>query len=737
MSKFSKLRDSFIQSDTAFVEGAVDVFQQDFSVEKVGRGILTITALGIYEVWVNDNRVGDILFAPGYTYYHRQLQVQVYDVTEFLHVGKNSLRIYLGQGWYCGRYTYDNKCQIYGEHSAVSWLLEVGGRNFASNDGSVIMLESPYEYAGLYDGEIFHANILNSNDGRVIPYKGRIPETLEEGIIYTKVQEKITVKSVKKLDNVTILDFGQNFAGFVEIDPTFMKGKRLKLRHGEVLNTDSSLYTANLRKAKQEVIYYKGNDIRKYRPVFSFMGFRYVELSEVEYVPGLLTAYVVHSDMQRTGYFTCENKKVDQLFRNQIWGQKSNYLEVPMDCPQRDERMGYTGDCHVFAPTGAYNYDTEQFLSKFLKDIRYTQMDNSEGYVASIVPALGPEGIGFMNMLGWGNAVTMLPWLLWQQYGTTTYLTEQYESMKLHVECEIRQFGKGLAGKENLWISPGLGDWLAPGKDLKYMALHNGPVSNAFVVNDLRIMSEIALLLGKYDDEVCYKEQLAKTISSYIDFFVEEDGSMKDDYQGAYIMALALVLPEGKLWDKCFQKLLCRLKTEGMQTGFFSTAYLLPLLADHGEEKLAFDILLNENCPGWIYQVNCGATTTWERWDALRPDGTVNEDSVGENSSDNMVSFNHYAFGSVGEFYYRYILGIQPKEPGYRKIRIQPFVDERLGNVEGSYHSRMGEIKVAWQIKGGKESFQIAVPTETELILPDGSVQTIFSGSYSFETKVR
>lgn len=737
MKDFSELRGSFIQADTDFAEGAVDVFEQKISLGSAGKAVLTITALGIYEAWVNGRRVGDILFAPGYTYYHRQLQVQTYDVTELLHAGENDIRVYLGQGWYCGRYTYDNKCQIYGEHSAVSWVLEADGMRVTSSDGNVAMLESPYEYAGLYDGEIYHAKKLKQGSGRAVPYEGKLPETLEEGILYTRVQEEVPVKSAKKHGDVTILDFGQNFAGVVEIDPAYLDGSRMKLRHGEILNADGSLYTVNLRKAKQELVYYKGDDDRKYRPVFTFMGFRYVELSGAEYVPGLLTAYAVHSDMERTGFFCCENKKVEQLFNNQVWGQKSNYLEVPTDCPQRDERMGYTGDCHVFALTGAYNYDTERFLSKFLKDIRYTQMDNSEGYVAGVVPALGPEGIGFMNMLGWGNAVTILPWMLWQQYGTDRYLAEQYESMKLHVECEIRHFGKGVMGKKNLWVSPGLGDWLAPGKDAKYMAIHNGPVSNAFVVNDLRIMSRAAAMLGRTDDEKRYREQMENTISSYIKTFVKKDGKMKDDYQGAYIMALALVLPQGSLWDKCFEKLLGRLDVEGMQTGFFSTEYLLPLLADHGQEKRAFDLLLNEECPGWIYQVNCGATTTWERWDALRPDGTVNEDRVNKRSSDNMVSFNHYSFGSVGEFYYRYILGIQPAEPGYRKIRIHPFMDRRLGNVEGSYRSRAGEVKVAWRITGNQADIQIITPAETEVVLPDKNIRTVAPGNYSFETKVR
>lgn len=734
---YEQLRSQFIQADRPFIEGAVDVFSQNISVAEVKKASLCITVLGVYEAELNGEKVGDILFAPGYTYYHRLLQVQTYDVTQMLTAGKNELRVYLGQGWYCGRYTFDNKCQIYGEHSAAAWILTVetaeGMMTFSSNDGTVAMLESPYDYAGFYDGEIYHAKSLGPEISpsafRPVAYTGKIPEILEDGILYTRVQEEIPVKSVTSRGDVTIIDFGQNFAGFVEIDPAYMQSEMLKLRHGEILNGDGSLYTVNLRKAKAETVYYKGTESAKYRPRFSFMGFRYVELSGTAYQEGLLTAYAIHSQMERTGYFTCGNQKVDQLYRNQVWGQRSNYLEVPTDCPQRDERMGYTGDGHVFALTGAYNYDTEDFLAKFLRDIRYTQMDNTEGYVAPVVPARGPEGVGFMSMLGWGNAVTILPWMMWQQFGTTRYLQEQYESMKTHVECEIRHMGKGMMGKKDLWVSPSLGDWLAPGKDVKYMAMHNGPVSNAFIVNDLRILSETAKLLGRPDDEERYRTQLDKTTAAYLKAFVKKDGSMKDDYQGAYIMALQMVIPLGELWDACFAKLVEKLRTEGMQTGFFATEHLLPLLADHGQSKLAFDLLLNEQCPGWLYQVNCGATTTWERWDALRPDGTVNESKM---SGDNMVSFNHYSFGSVGEFYYRYILGIQPLEPGYAKISLHPFVDRRLGHVEGSYRSRAGEIRVAWQTAGDKVNIQVTTPSETRLTLPDGTVRTLEPGSYEY-----
>ena len=628
-----ELRKHFITVPREYREGTVEVFQQSISTQNVKKATLTITALGLYEAEINGNKVGDVQFAPGFTYYPTHLYCQSYDVTDLL-TGDDTLTVYLGQGWYCGRFTFDNKVQIYGENPAVSWLLTVEDENgvhtYASDDETVKAIASPYDYAGFYDGEVYH-------EGReqeiILPVKfdGHIPEIIEEGTMHVRIREKMPVKSVTKRGDVTILDFGQNFAGIIEIDPAKMDGATLKLRHGEILNADGSLYTTNLRKAKAEIVYHKGSGI--YRPRFTYMGFRYAELSGVDYADGLITAYAIYSDMERTGHFTCENPMVDQLYRNQVWGQKSNYVEVPTDCPQRDERMGYTGDGQVFARTGAYNFDTEAFWAKFLKDIRQSQAANKEGYVAPTVPTPpGEQGIGFMSMLGWGNCICIVPEMLYWQFGTDRYIREYYDCMKTFVECEIRKMG-GLLGKKDLWMAPSLGDWLATGRDVKYMAMHNGPVSNAFIVNDLRIMVWAANYLGKSEDVKRYTGQLEKTREAYIKAFVKKDGTMKDDYQGAYIMALQMVIPKGELWDKVFSKLVERLKTEGMQTGFFATEHILPMLADNGQEKLAFDLLLDERCGGWMYQVKAGATTTWERWDALREDGTVNETKM---SNDNM-----------------------------------------------------------------------------------------------------
>ena len=719
-----ELKKHFITTNRPYQEGTVEVFKQKIRVSNVKTATLSITALGLYEAEINGKKVGDALFTPGFTYYPTHLYYQTYDVTGMI-TGEDTLTVYLAQGWYCGRFTFENKVQIYGEHPAVSWILTVedddGTHSFCSDDSTVGAIASAYEYAGFYDGEIYNEN-RQQEILQPVKFDGHIPDIFEEGTMSVRIREKMPVKSVTKQGDVTILDFGQNFAGLITINPAKMNGDCLKLRHGEILNTDGSLYTTNLRKAKAEIVYHKSGGI--YRPRFTYMGFRYVELSGAPYEEGLLTAYAIHSDMERTGYFTCENPMVDQLYRNQVWGQKSNYIEVPTDCPQRDERMGYTGDGHVFAMTGAYNFHTEAFWDKFLKDIRHSQAANKEGYVAPTVPAPpGQQGIGFMSMLGWGNCICIVPEMLYWQYGTDRCIRECYESMKAFVDCEIRKMG-GLFGKKNLWLAPSLGDWLAMGRDVKYMAMHNGPVSNAFIVNDLRIMVWAANLLGKAEDRAKYEAQMEKTREAYIRAFVKKDGTMKDDYQGAYVMALKMVIPKGELWNKVYAQLIKRINQDGMQTGFFATEHILPLLAENGDQKLAFDLLLDEHCGGWMYQVKAGATTTWERWDALRPDGTVNESKM---SNDNMVSFNHYSFGSVGKFYYQYILGIQPMEAGFAKIKIHPHIDSRIGSFSGSYK----DISVAYD----GEVLRIATPADTQIILPDGTVHEVGVGTYDFSVK--
>lgn len=730
--QMEELRKQWITSEKEYREGEVFVYRQKFTASQVKKAMFYGTALGVYEAELNGTKIGRQMFAPGFSYYPRRVLYQTHEVTKLLREGENTLTVYLGQGWYCGRFLCENQTQIYGEQPAVAWILELedaaGSRKIVS-DETVEELESPYEYAGEYDGEIYFADGRENVTGHAATYTKETPFALEPTLTEVRLQDEMPVRETTVQGDVTILDFGQNFAGIVEIDPSFLKNETITIRHGEILNADGSLYTANLRKAKATIVYHAGAEKKKYRPRFTYMGFRYMELSGAAYQPGMIRAYALHTEMKRTGYFSCENPLVQKLYENQVWGQKSNYVEVPTDCPQRDERMGYTGDGQVFALTGAYNFNTDAFWKNFLRDLELGQLDNTEGYVCATVPQTGPAGIGFISMLGWGNAVTILPEMMYRQFGDEEALPRQYESMKLFVEAEIRKMGK-----KNLWIGPSLGDWLAMGKGIAWQAMHNNPVSNAFIVHDLKVISETAERLGKREDAARYRRQLAATTDAYIKKFVSKNGIVAKDYQSAYIMALKFVLPEGELREMVKKNFVANIRKNGLQTGFFATEHLLPLLVEAGEQKLAYDVLLQENCPGWMYQVKCGATTTWERWDALKPDGTVNEEKMA-GSGENMVSFNHYAFGSVGEFYYQYILGIRPEKPGFAKLHFAPYPDERLGGVSGSYLSVAGKIESAWRYEPDGCHIRLATPVEAVVLLPDGRSENVPAGTYEWTVK--
>ena len=339
---------------------------------------------------------------------------------------------------------------------------------------------------------------------------------------------------------------------------------------------------------------------------------------------------------------------------------------------------------------------------KFSAGSELGQLDNTEGYVCATVPQTGPAGIGFISMLGWGNAVTILPEMMYRQFGDEEALPRQYESMKLFVEAEIRKMGK-----KNLWIGPSLGDWLAMGKGIAWQAMHNNPVSNAFIVHDLKVISETAERLGKREDAARYRRQLAATTDAYIKKFVSKNGIVAKDYQSAYIMALKYVLPEGELRERVRKNFVANIRKNGLQTGFFATEHLLPLLVEAGEQKLAYDVLLQENCPGWMYQVKCGATTTWERWDALKPDGTNEEKWRAPVKIWYPLTITHSA---VWGFLLSYILGIRPEKPGFAKLHLHLSGRARLGGVSEAIFPWQEES--AWRYEPDGCHIRLATPVE-------------------------
>ena len=729
----NELKEHLISLEKDYVEGEVYKLKESIPLRgKPKSAKLYITGFGLYDAYLNGKKVGEQLFKPGFTDYKRRVLFQEYDVASLLGED-NSFEVYVGQGWYCGRFFCENTVQNFGSLPSVSYCLEVeyedgGKESFFSHEGQMASV-SEYDYAGFYDGEAVDFSKPNLGGFCGEMKKKAFPEgvEIEKTLTEVKLQEEMKIKSVTSLGGKTIIDFGQSFAGVVSINSDLLKpGEKLVIRHGEILNEDGSLYTANLRKAKATLSYKKGNEKGWYTPRFTYMGFRYAELSGADYVPGLIKAHAIHTDMKRLGDFRCGNPLVNQLYSNLNWSQRSNYVEVPTDCPQRDERMGYTGDGHVFALTGSYNYDTLDFWRNFFRDLYLQQLDNPDGNVSPYIPHPNPRPVGFIAMQGWGSAVSVIPEELYLQYGALDFFKEQYEPIKKYVDLEIEK-----AGRKRLWKAVSLGDWLSPRKGIAWQAINNHAASNAFFVNDLRIYVELLGLLGKEEEKRHYETILGEVKEAYIKAFVNvKTGRVKKDYQGNYVLILKHVLTEDTPLRKLVQaRFVENVKKYGLDTGFFATEHLLPMLIEAGETKLAYDILLSETCPGWMYQIKKGATSIWERWDSLKEDGKVNES---KNNGDNMVSFNHYSFGAVGEFYYQYILGIKPLEPGYKRIKIAPYPDRRLGDVVGSYLSSAGLIKVAYCYAGSKTNFRIDVPSPSLILLPNGESHEVEAGTYEY-----
>lgn len=729
----NNLKEHFITVKSDFKEGRVIVLRQRFEVKKkVNSATLYSTALGIYEARINRAKVGSQVFAPGYTYYPYRLLYEENSVGAMLKEGENELLITLNGGWYCGRYTFDNKTQIYGEKEAVSFILTIeyedGEKEEFYSSSLTEELTSPWDYAGFYDGEVFDGKRDILFKENCIPYSLKEGVALEPTLCTVEYHETLFPQKTWRKDGVAILDFGQNHAGVPVIDTSLLKeGEIVTIRSAEILD-DGKLYRGNLRKAKSIIVYKKGRDYGEYTPSFTYMGYRYLEISGVDYREGLVKSRALYTSMERTGYFKSGNEDINKLYNNILWGQKSNYVEIPTDCPQRDERMGYTGDGHVFALTGAYNFNSHDFWRNWLKDLVLGQIDNSEGYIGSTVPAQGKAGVGFLSMLGWGNVISIIPKIMENVFGDEEILKEIYPSLKIFVECEIKHM------KDDLWISPSLGDWLSLNGSMAWAAMNNGPVSNSFIVNDLSVIKDLAYRFGYEDDYCRYSEQYNKTRNAWRKMWISSDGTVASDYQSAYVMALKYLNLEGEEKKKVEKKFVENVRRNGLSTGFFGTEHILPLLADLGERELCYDILFSRECPGWLYQIDRGATTPWERWNAILPDGRVNEESVSKDG-ENMVSFNHYAFGSIGEFLYGYVLGIRPFENGFGKVLIAPLPDKRMGKVEGEYHSVNGKVSVSWE--WNDDEFNLCVDNDMPGLvkMPDGTEYLIEKGKNQFSCK--
>jgi alpha-L-rhamnosidase len=709
------------------------------------------TSLGLYELEINGRRVGDRLFAPGWTSYGKRLAYQTYDVTEHLRRGENVVGATLGDGWYRGRLhrtggVYRN---VYGSRLALLCQVRVeyedGRVAVFGTDGSWRWTPGPIRRADLYDGETYDGRL--ERDGWSAP--GYDASGWEPVAVVSpprralfasaappvrKLAEVKPVKVWRSASGALLVDFGQNLVGFVRVRVRGPAGREVTLRHGEILDAAGELYTANLRSAAQRVTWILrggGEEVRE--PRFTFQGFRYVSVEgwTGELGPESLTAVVVGSDLPSTGEFTSSSPLLNQLQRNTWWSQRGNFLDVPMDCPQRDERLGWTGDTQVFARTAAFNMDVSAFLEKWLADLALEQ--RADGAVPNVVPNVaGPEGPHAWASAGWGDAAVLVPWTLYEAYGDVRVLERQYPSMKAWVEYVRRQAGPGLVWRGG----DHFGDWLAfssnapddpgtaTGKDL---------VATAYFARSAELLGRAAGLLGKTDDAREYADLAARVREAFVREFVTPAGRVGENTQTAYALALAFDLLPEALRPEAARRLAEDVRRRGhLTTGFLGTPHLCPVLARFGNLDLAYRLLMREEYPSWLYPVTRGATTIWERWDGVKPDGSFQDPG--------MNSFNHFAYGAIGEFLYRVVAGLDSDEaePGYRHVVARPRPGGGLTSASARLETRFGEAASEWALTGNRMTVRVTVPPNARgtIVLPGAAGRAVREGGVPVETGV-
>lgn len=703
-----------------------------------------VCGLGLYEAYVNEKKAGREFLMPGYHCYDSFLEYQTLDVTELLSQGKNKIAVLLGEGWYKGRFGFDGDYRnLYGNQKKCIGELHIryanGQEECIVTDSSWKAEESSICENGIYDGEhidetLEHKMLSVEEIEETRPLVERFNPRIH------KVEEFQPV-SVKQEDEALLLDFGETVTGWVEITGAFETGQKVMMQYGEVLQK-GRFYRDNLRTAKAEFTYVSKGKGETIRPHFTYYGFRYVKIKglnpEKEYK---FIAYRIMSDIERTGWVATDHDKVNHLLENTLRSQKCNFLDIPTDCPQRDERMGWTGDAGIFASTACFHMDSGSFFHHYMKNMQAEQ-EKCNGAIPFFVPRPKVKKEEHTNPFYldsgaavWGDAATLIPWRLYQFYGDKAMLEEQYPVMKAWVDYEYERT------KENeipyLWQNDRqLGDWLA---------LDNGNINNPIGKTDsgfiasvyhywsTKMVKEAAESLGLEESKV-YAEREKEIRNAILNYYFPDKKFCLEYTQTACALLLYLKLyPEGER-EVITAKLAELLKKNNghLNTGFVGTPILCMALSENGQNQLAYDLLLNEDYPGWLHEVNLGATTVWERWNSLEEDGSI--------SGTGMNSLNHYAYGSIAEWIYRYMCGLNPSIGEAVKMTIYPMPDQRLKKAEGSWRSVFGKYVCAWNWKSEQEvvcNIEVPFNVNARFILPDGTEEILDCGKYEKILNIR
>lgn len=709
------------------------------------------SALGCYTISINGQKVSDRYFAPGYTQYNQRVLYNRYDVTHLLGQEDAEIRAEVAGGWYAGRLGLTLKGNRFGPKRAFLMELHLtfaDGRKsiISTNETWTVTTDNPRRFASFFDGEIYDArmNLENARWQRAKLYQGALPQRIEEddGVPVLR-HECLRPKRIwKGADGDILIDFGRNIAGIVHLGPFAGKaGRKITIRHGEIVQNDR-LYTENLRTAKATLTYICQDGEQEYLPQFTFMGFQYISVSGMEVTEENICAWELYSDMPSIGSFECSDERVNQLQRNIMTSLKANFVDIPTDCPQRDERSGWTGDIAVFAPTAAFNMDISGFMRKWLRDLTLCQREN--GVVPMFVPDNGfgrHKGDGLFGLAAncddavWGDAAILVPWAIYQSTGDVSVLENQYESMKAWLAYEERMAQKNSVGEDRYIWTAGFhfGDWLAPGEDMLANMKKAKWTSTAYFANSANLMSQIARILGYEEDAAEYSALYGNIRQAFQKVLIDKDGHIKKGFQSAWVLALQFGLLTEEQEQIALDDLVAdiRAKDNHLATGFVGTDKLPFALSDHGAVDVAYDLLMQQSYPSWLYPVLCGATSIWERWDSLRPDGTVNTEG-------DMVSFNHYAYGAVGDWLYTRVGGLEMTAPGYKAFRIAPMPGGGLTWAKVSHVSPYGKIIVHWEIKDHTFTLNATIPegTTAVILLPDGSRDTYTAGEYTMHCAI-
>jgi alpha-L-rhamnosidase len=695
-------------------------FRKEFSTaKKVRTARVYVTSLGLYELRLNGKKVGNDLFTPGWTSYKTRIQYQTYDITSLIEA-KNSIGAIVGDGWYRGNIGFQGQRSYYGDKCALLAQVAItytdGTSETIITDSSWKASTGPIIESDIYNGEIYDANLeltgwdmIGYDDAKwsgALVYDHTMKSLIApQGVPVQAIEEIKPLKLIKTPKGEKVLDLGQNMVGVVRLKVKGNKGDKVVIKFAEVLDKAGNFYTDNLRAARCTDTYIlKGGGEEVFQPFFTFHGFRYVMLEGLATDPSLdqVTGVVIHSAMTPTGNFACSDSLINQLQHNIQWGQKGNFVDVPTDCPQRDERLGWTGDAQVFSMTAAFNFDVAAFYTKWMKDFTADQLEN--GRVPHVIPdVLRGDG----GATAWADAAIIVPWTVYKVYGDKRILEDQYKSMKAWVE-----FMHTRAGAKNLWTGDAhFGDWLAYASNSSSYpgaTTERDLIATAYYAYSSRLLSQIASILGKTADADFYARLSAEVKKAFIDEFVTKNGRVVSHTQTGYSLALAFDLLPDNLKKNATDFLAAEVKQRGhLTTGFVGTPLLCNTLSATGHDDLAFMLLNRKKYPSWLYPVTQGATTIWERWDGQKPDGSFQD--VGMNS------FNHYAYGAIGEWLYTHVAGIEinPDRPGYKHILLFPHPGGNLSNASAEVNSMYGPVKSAWIINGTQFSYEVSVPANT------------------------